>query len=561
MRTRHPHRMRAAAKTLLLLLSLILPEFARPSPQTGPEGYDGSVQLEMFTVDHPETSQLTLSRTDGIDPAAAYQVLGQTIHWKSVVEADGRTLMVPSEKDYRLVEAMSLKLRTNAKIVASQAFNITTHCSVTDVQASLLQGIPTAAELCKYITAAITRASTRLMSAVNIYSTINVEVNITSLGTFNNVLGSAGPASYFRAGRGANPSSFYLYPQALVKQLRSSISNIQYSPADIVAVFYIDKKWWFPELSRTIAATENDFEGVALHELTHGLGMVSRFITISEIVDISLLTPDTQKLLLPPVITSTPQGDVVSSLQSWQPLGVFDSHLFIVSNSRSLADYARSIAVNFPITTSRSTPETFYADLVSAVGQDALAAMRVLYSLATTTGAVKFANGSTDTSSYLVSTTNPFAKGSNLHHVDSVYDSTEDFLMTPSVKYAGSTLTDLVNSRFGNALASFTGSGGTNASFAPIGPAVSLVLESIGWPTARNPDPILIVMPVVPSGQGGTATVGAGGGASYPSGAVSGSTIAKGTMNAAVRRWSLDWLTVGTMAAATLVSILTAMGP
>ncbi|KAI8801584.1 hypothetical protein BJ742DRAFT_577231 [Cladochytrium replicatum] len=560
MGTRLRQRMRTAVFGMLLL-SLALPAYARPNPQNGPEGYDGGVKLEMFTVDHPETSQLTLSRTDGVDPAAAYQVLGQNIHWKSVVDADGTTLMVPSEKDYRLVEATSAKLRTNAKVVASQAFNITTRCGVTDAQASSLQGIPTAAELCKYITAAITRASTRLMSAVNIYSTINVDVNITSVGTFNNVLGSAGPASYFRAGRGTNPSAFYLYPQALVKQLRTSISNIQYSPADIVAVFYIDKRWWFPELGRTIAATENDFEGVALHELTHGLGMVSRFITISEIVDSSLLTAETQKLLLPPVITSTPQGDVVPSLQSWQPLAVFDSHLFVASNNRSLADYARSIAVNFPIATSRSTPQSFYGDLVSAVGQDAFAAMKALYSLATTPGAVKFANASTDPSSYVVSTTNPFEKGSNLHHVDSSYDSTQDFLMTPTVKYAGSTLTDLVNSRFGNALASFTGGGGTNASFAPIGPAVSLVLESIGWPTARSPDPILIVLPVVSTGPGGTATVGAGGGGPYPSGAVSGSTIAKGTINAALSRSSVDWLTVGTMAAAAVISMLATMGP
>ncbi|KPM49893.1 T9SS type A sorting domain-containing protein [Jiulongibacter sediminis] len=112
--------------------------------------------------------------------------------------------------------------------------------------------------------------------AVDIWSEIlnsSVKINVIALWQElgPNVLGSAGPGTYYRNFSGAQKSNTW-YPIALAEKMAGKELN---SPDDfdIVARFSSDQNWYYGTTG-TPAVGQFDFTSVVLHELCHGLGFV-----------------------------------------------------------------------------------------------------------------------------------------------------------------------------------------------------------------------------------------------------------------------------------------------
>ncbi|MGR3809870.1 T9SS type A sorting domain-containing protein [Jiulongibacter sp. NS-SX5] len=112
--------------------------------------------------------------------------------------------------------------------------------------------------------------------AVDIWAEIlnsPVEINVVALWEElgPNVLGSAGPGTYYRNFSGAKKVNTW-YPIALAEKMAGEDLN---SPddVDIVARFSADQNWYYGTTG-TPAVGQFDFTSVVLHELCHGLGFV-----------------------------------------------------------------------------------------------------------------------------------------------------------------------------------------------------------------------------------------------------------------------------------------------
>jgi hypothetical protein len=85
------------------------------------------------------------------------------------------------------------------------------------------------------------------------------------------VLGSAGPATYYRDFEGA-PQPYTYYPVALAEKLSGKDLNAA-GDYDIIANFSSGRDWYYGSTG-TPAVGQHDFTSVVLHELCHGLGFV-----------------------------------------------------------------------------------------------------------------------------------------------------------------------------------------------------------------------------------------------------------------------------------------------
>ncbi|MCR9065869.1 MAG: T9SS type A sorting domain-containing protein [Cytophagales bacterium] len=112
--------------------------------------------------------------------------------------------------------------------------------------------------------------------AVDIWAELlnsSVKINVIALWQElgPNVLGSAGPGTYYRNFAGAAKANTW-YPIALAEKMSGKELN---SPDDfdIVARFSSDQNWYYGTTG-TPAVGQFDFTSVVLHELCHGLGFV-----------------------------------------------------------------------------------------------------------------------------------------------------------------------------------------------------------------------------------------------------------------------------------------------
>ncbi|KAJ3123148.1 Dynein regulatory complex subunit 3 [Nowakowskiella sp. JEL0407] len=346
--------------------------------------------------------------------------------------------------------------------------------------------------LCRNMENGLKRAAIRIANIVLIYRQILVEVNITSLGPKNNVLGSAGPAAYFKGvfSKSEN-SSGYLFPQGLVKQMLKNVEFISYAPFDIVSYFYNDRAWYFPEYGRPINPSENDFELVACHELIHGLGMVSRWNSVQDIFPPAITNGRIG--LIPPIGYENNTGAV--SLQSWQPLSVFDRFLYLDYGTYNVScNLLATNITNYRIIDGYRTPESFFSGLMG--NQDARNAAREMFALATKGNGLIFTpDRSYGIDKVELAANDPFRKGSSIHHVDDAYNVTNDLLMTATVQFQGRSMSQLIKDKFLDSTRN-----DTESTVAPFGVNVRAMLYSIGWSTVDKPGRReLYLLPTTPS--------------------------------------------------------------
>lgn len=274
------------------------------------------------------------------------------------------------------------------------------------------------------------------------------------------------------------------YPQALLKQMQSD-SHLEYGPFDIVATFNAEFDWWF-EGDAPIRPEQYDFLFVVVHELIHGLGMVSTWN--------DYVTEKTPKGLTPnPVL---PAAWYRGQPAPFKFLGflenAFDRYLVVTKpQMQKMTDINKllnqlAFEANNTLSSAKDTfqPKTrmfskiddlrtaFYDSPTFELARDVLDNA--------TKGGIGFLPLNARSNNDIIpleSSLSPFQVGSSIMHVDSrKYGRTPDFLMQWQTQ-PGRTLQTWVQDN-GN----FKGG--------PIGPTLMTILETLGFSINENPVPI-----------------------------------------------------------------------
>ncbi len=112
-----------------------------------------------------------------------------------------------------------------------------------------------------------------------IYSSVPIHVQANWVSLDKNVLGSCGPADYFKNFNSTQTWDCY-YPVALVEKMMGEEVNSSGS-FEIVGSFNKDFTNWYFGTDGNTPANKYDFVSTVLHELTHGLGFSGFFYTSS----------------------------------------------------------------------------------------------------------------------------------------------------------------------------------------------------------------------------------------------------------------------------------------
>ncbi|RHZ51258.1 hypothetical protein Glove_481g15 [Diversispora epigaea] len=320
------------------------------------------------------------------------------------------------------------------------------------------------AAVCKKIRNAFNDAGKEISKVLKLKEKIYVNATYESFSySEKTLLGSAYPARSLSLI--SDDKITRLYPQALAKQF-SLKKHPEYSKYDINARFNADFSWWFKADNKKIKPYQYDFFVVILHELIHGLGFISSWDTYLETNTYQTITGLTSNYYF---YENNEFGGFIEN--------IFDRYLKVIENKKKipLSYYTAQLNKSVPPMTLfytrleftnkvKSSPQWKYAKSVLK----AATSNNILFTPAKRT--------SWKQDIYLEASLKPFVSGSSICHVSqSKYRKTSDFVMTYQ-QFPGETEKYLIER------------GGNYKS--PIGPRIISVLESIGYATAANPNPI-----------------------------------------------------------------------
>ncbi|CAG8588123.1 1105_t:CDS:2 [Paraglomus occultum] len=277
-------------------------------------------------------------------------------------------------------------------------------------------------------------------------------------------LGGAAPARTLPLKDDDGKTRFF--PQALVKQMNPQ-SRPQFSSFDILAMFNSVANFWFEDDNTPIRQDQSDFTFVILHELVHGLGFTSSWDDYINQVP-QALTPDV-----------TPTGASGGSGASFQfSEFAFDKYMVIMSTGQKMSDITAQLNAFSTGAGAQIRDINAFANAFARSPQYQIA--KNTFNFAITKGAMGFLpQGETDLNNAVLLETslNPYQQGSSISHVDfATFTKKSDFLMR-FLADRGVSLGDAIvqNGNF---------SGGA------VGPKLLRVLESLGYATQANPNPI-----------------------------------------------------------------------
>ncbi|KAI8808294.1 hypothetical protein BJ742DRAFT_287100 [Cladochytrium replicatum] len=350
--------------------------------------------------------------------------------------------------------------------------------------------------VCSLALRTLETAGRKLAGALNIYTNISVSVNLYSNCavdatkcndvSLQNILGAATPATFFEGRPVDGPQvtdTYYAYPQALVKQMRISAS-LAYSEFDIVANFNMDSPFYYSAGSTPINSSLVDFEWVALHELTHGLGL-----------DSMIARYDSYPFLLPTLTLSTINN--VSSVTGYIPLSIFDRDIEIANPTSFTTRYWRelgaTVATYLPAGvggTAGTSPSltSFLATFNASAGAARTAAGDLMRGATFSSRALLY-NPPIDNdanlqpgSLFLQTYAGEYRDGSSIAHVDQSYQDSVNFIMTPTIGPGrGALLSNYIAQR--NASASYP----SNCIFGGYGTGILGMLQNMGYATPFQP--------------------------------------------------------------------------
>jgi hypothetical protein len=290
-------------------------------------------------------------------------------------------------------------------------------------------------------------------------------------------LGYGRPASFWEIQSRSLPDA--LYPQALVRQILSTQGSAlelsQLRQFDIEMMFNTELPFFFPRdileqsafgnLYRDIKSDEYDLLYLSLHELVHGLGMVTFFSQHMKHSSSALssqfpifASTDMSNMLTTPIISPGPQS-------RFAKLGIFDHSLTTPSGS-----FSGLMKISANIFDNNASVDDQLAGLQAA---------RILYLQSTTARGVSsvFSSSQLQIESrgyeekppglYVYTSVAQYEAASSLVHAEtSIYSTTEDFLICPTV-VAGSAL-EMLLAKFGG-------------KFGPVGKRTIAILSTMGY--------------------------------------------------------------------------------
>jgi hypothetical protein len=280
-------------------------------------------------------------------------------------------------------------------------------------------------------------AGTEIGRLLQISNPIKVKASLKPLTT--GILGQAGPSSMFPVIMGGQSQNI---PVALLKQL-----NVNKNPVlpsfDILVDFNSRQKWYFATNPATKKRDAFDFELVAAHELTHGLGFISNLGKTENI-------PGIGQVLVPTLVRV--RGNKIA----FQPPSVLD--IGLRNQNSKLIDHLNKIEQEFLKSGLGLTQfRTFLAQ--NGVARQAA---RQIFQMSTSQLGYQVKDGS-----FVPMFTPPQFSRSSRSHLDSPFLKTPDFLMASSISN-NKFKADLKLTRI-------------------YGPVTLQMLESFGWPTVNNP--------------------------------------------------------------------------
>ncbi|KAF0505740.1 sequence orphan [Gigaspora margarita] len=379
----------------------------------------------------------------------------------------------PSEPDKHVIKQCPFVKSTkptffrSKNLIDGSSFNVNFKCDSTD------------SGLCQKAQSAFEMAG-QIISSVFMF-----EVPITLNATFSNLndsnlLGSATPSRFIPLiSEDGVPR---LYPQSLVKQFKFNV-HPEYSSCDIYAQFNSG--------DGPISPTQQNIHTVILHELFHGLGFTSSW---RNNLDSLLQYPSNGLSPVPYLITSASSKSII--FQGFIET-IFDKFLVILPDNTtssplvptSLTAYTSKLNEFGPPPTEFSSSLKFAESLMlspqwNSVAPFILNKSSIANTLVFLPRGYQLVNGT-----YVETSVNPFLSGSSISHVSfASYTNSQDFLMRYKLE-PGFTIEDLL-SRGGN----YQNDDGTGV----IGPRLRSIMESIGYKTLYNPNPII---PKVPSSE------------------------------------------------------------
>ena len=274
----------------------------------------------------------------------------------------------------------------------------------------------------------------------------------------SNVLGSARAASSFVVNQNGKN---VMVSQGLLKQLKTNV-QAPYSDVDIIANFNADYDWYFQGIQGTpIKATQSDFVYVSSHEITHGLGFGSGFLSYGDVFEGAA-----QPGYLAPIFLGAaddPNFNSNTLVKSLEPSDIFDT--FLLTKTTDFNKIIRDIS-------GFKKPDLKASEFLrqfESSGQPFNAAKQA-YIQATSGNLMFKASDGTLVDLY---SPNRYQQGSSISHVGTDNAYTTDFLMIPALA-PGVTLAEAMK---------------RSGALTLYGKKTLAIMKSIGWPTVDNPDP------------------------------------------------------------------------
>ncbi|KAJ3317989.1 hypothetical protein HDV06_001021 [Boothiomyces sp. JEL0866] len=298
-------------------------------------------------------------------------------------------------------------------------------------------------DTCNSVNATLQNAGLKISQELIISSPITVLVMFESFCSAPidncNLLGGAVVGSSFLAK--LDNSDYFMYPQALVRQNTDNLKIVNY---DIIARFNSDFDWFFPTSGNTMQGHEFDFEFVAIHEITHGLGFGSSLKEYN--------SADNIKYLAPPLLFVNN-----NSFDGFQAISSFDSRIqlgnFSFQNLSSQLQKFKEQSDNYSVVLSQFESSPFLT-----IGLDFL-------QFATSPGLTFH---TMDNQLIPLVSSSPYVQSTSLSHITPENFQSADFLMVPSFP-SGVPLQYFIE-KYGNVY----------------GPKTISILTSIGWNTVKE---------------------------------------------------------------------------